>query len=442
MNNNQPRLSAADRHKVFQEFQAWYAQNKDSSLKLQNLLKDENHADKFVLQTEDFILDYSKQHINEEAFEKLQSIAQTFNVSGEIQSMFSGEIVNRTEGRAVLHTALRAPKDAVINVDGTNVVPLVHAELDKIYEYVDQVRSGEITGVTGKRISTILSVGIGGSYLGNLSAYIAFKNTEGGFKNSRDYTARFLADPDPQDFNKQVDGLDPESTLVIILSKSFTTAETMLNARTAREWVIRSLQSTNQNLSESEIIAHHFAAVSTNLEKTSAFGIPDNRVFQFWNWVGGRFSVSSAIGVVSLGIIFGKKVVQDFLSGMNNIDENFKNEADPKKNISLLLGLLGFYNRTIEGYTNKAILPYNQGLATFFNHIQQVSMESNGKRVDQSGDVLPYQTGYIVYGESGTKGQHSFFQLLHQGKNLKTNFQVRKCQVNSLGTQLILLMSP
>jgi glucose-6-phosphate isomerase len=403
MQSGNTRLTAAQRQEIFQEFQAWYNENSEQ-LNLKNLLKNPAHADKFVLQNEGFILDYSKQHINDEAFAKLQNIAQKFNIQQDIQSMFSGEVINRTEGRAVLHTALRAPKDAVINVNGENVVPHVHAELDKIYEFVDKVRSGEIVGVTGKRIKTILSVGIGGSYLGNLSAYLAFKNTKEGFKSSRDYNALFLADPDPQDFHTQVDSLDVESTLVIILSKSFTTAETMLNANTAREWVLKSLQNIDSNLSDSEIIAHHFAAVSTNLERTGQFGIPAERVFQFWNWVGGRFSVSSAIGVLSLGIVFGKEVVQQFLKGMNDIDENFKTETDPKKNISLLLGLIGFYNRTIEGYSNRSILPYNQGLKTFFNHIQQVSMESNGKRVDQNGDVVPYDTGYIVYGESGTKG--------------------------------------
>lgn len=296
------------------------------------------------------------------------------------------------------------------------MVPAVHEELNKIYDFASRVRSGEILGVTGKRIETVLSLGIGGSYLGVLSVYQAFKNTAEGFLSSRNYTARFLADPDPLDFHSQVDGLDPETTLVIILSKTFTTVETILNACTAKKWVINSLQSINNNLSESDIVASHFAAVSTNLEKTSQFGIPDNRVFKFWDWVGGRFSVSSAIGVLSLSIIFGKAVVHQFLSGMRNIDENFKNEKEVKKNVCLILGLLGFYNRTIEGYSSKVILPYCQGLSTFFNHIQQVSMESNGKRVNQQGETLPYDTGYVVFGESGTKGQHSFYQLLHQGK--------------------------
>jgi glucose-6-phosphate isomerase len=209
----------------------------------------------------------------------------------------------------VLHTALRASSDDIIELDGVNLVPAVHKELEKIYVYAEKVRCGEILGSTGKRINTILNIGIGGSYLGILSCYTAFKNTKEGFKSSRDFSARFLADPDPIDFHKAIQNIDPESTLIIILSKTFTTAETILNANTAREWMIRSLQSIDTSLSESEIIYNHFAAVSTNLEKTKAFGIPDSKVFQFWDWVGGRFSVSSAIGMVCISIVFGKDVV-------------------------------------------------------------------------------------------------------------------------------------
>jgi glucose-6-phosphate isomerase len=257
--------TVAERAELFSKFRTWYEENKYDALKLQNLLSDPAHSDKFVLQGDNLILDYSKQHINEEAFSKLESMVADLNILEDISGLLSGKVVNLTENRAALHTALRAPATSVLKINGENVVPKVHAELSKIYEYAGKVRSGLIRGVTGKRISTILSVGIGGSYLGVLSAYLAFKNTKEGFHSSRDYTCRFLADPDPQDFHTQVDDLDPESTLIIILSKSFTTAETMLNARTAKEWAIRSLQSIDQNLSESDIVSNHFAAVSTNL---------------------------------------------------------------------------------------------------------------------------------------------------------------------------------
>jgi glucose-6-phosphate isomerase len=285
----------------------------------------------------------------------------------------------------------------------------VHEELDKMFEFSEKVRNGQILGSTGKRIKTVLSIGIGGSYLGVLACYQAFRNTKQGYFSSRDYILKFLADPDPIDLHQQVDGLDPESTLVIILSKTFTTAETILNATTVKEWFIRSLQSIDASLSEEKIISSHFSAVSTDLVKTSKFGIEESRVFAFWDWVGGRFSVSSAIGVLPLSIVFGKSLVEEFLSGMRNIDENFKNEKNPLKNVSVLLGLIGFYNRTIQGFSSKAILPYNQGLSFFSNHIQQVSMESNGKRVNMQGEELAYGTGYVVFGDSGTKGQHSFY---------------------------------
>lgn len=401
---------------IFQNLQTYYNENKAETLKLQNLLKDQERTRKFKIQQENYLLDYSKQHLDSQSFEHLLKIAQDLDLRTKIQSMFNGEVINTTEGRSVLHTALRLPRTATLEVDGVDVVKDVHAELDKMKVFSEKIRTGEIRGCTGKRINTLLSIGIGGSYLGVLTAYEGLKNTKAGYYSSRDYKSVFLADPDPLDFHTKVAELDPESTLVVILSKTFTTAETMLNSNTARAWLLRSFNGIDPQLSQEEIIRSHFCAVSTNLEGTSKYGIDDNRVFQFWDWVGGRFSVSSAIGVLSLSIIFGFEIVQQFLEGMHNIDENFRNEEDLTKNIGVMVGLLGFFNSTIEGYDTRAILPYNQGLRNFFNHIQQLSMESNGKGVKINGDSLDgYQAGYINFGESGTKGQHSFFQLLHQG---------------------------
>ena len=354
---------------MFIEFQKWYEENKASGLKLQNLLKEKNRSDEFSLEGDGFLLDYSKQNLSEEAFARLVSVYEKLGVQKQIQDKFGGKAINATERRAVLHTALRASKDEIVDVDGYNVVTTVQEELQRILKFSDHVRRGEILGATGKRISTILSIGIGGSYLGVMSCYQAFRNTREGFHSSRDYKMKFLADPDPIDWHQLKDGLDPESTLVIILSKTFTTAETILNATTVKQWLVSSLHCIDSGLSEKEIISSHFSAVSTDIPKTSKFGISEARVFQFWDWVGGRFSVSSAIGILPLSIVFGRKVIEDFLSGMRNIDHNFKDEKNPRKNLSVLMGLVGFYNRTVQQFSSKAILPYNQGLSSFFNHI-------------------------------------------------------------------------
>lgn len=412
-------MDITSRKEAFQPLRDYYQANKGDKLRLQNLLKDQERVKSFKIQQENYMLDYSKQHLDAEAMDQLLKIGEELKLQEQIQKMLTGGEVNVTEKRSVLHTALRMPKTESLVVDGVDVVKDVHAELESIKEFATKVRTGEITGCTGKRISTILSIGIGGSYLGVRTAYEAFRSTREGFFSSRDYDAVFLADPDPLDFKRIITDADPESTLVVILSKSFTTAETMLNANTARNWILKEFAAIDSTLTKEEIIKSHFCAVSTNLEGTSAFGIDNDRVFKFWDWVGGRFSVSSAIGVLSLSILFGWDLVEHFLQGMHNIDQNFMNEADVRKNLSVLVGLLGFYNSTIEEYGSRCILPYNQGLNTFFNHVQQVSMESNGKGVDVLGNDLDgYQAGYINFGESGTKGQHSFFQLLHQGKEI------------------------
>lgn len=408
-----------NRKDTFSNLQSYYNENKSSNLKLQNLLQDQERTRKFKIEGENYILDYSKQHLDSESLTQLFKIAEDLNLKESIQAMYRGDKINTTEGRSVLHTALRMQKTAKLEVDGQNVIEDVHKELEKMREFSERVRSGKFKGCTGKRINTILSIGIGGSYLGVLTAYEAFKCTKEGYLSSRDFKALFLADPDPLDFHLKVQELDPESTLVVILSKTFTTAETMLNSNTAKTWILDAFKVISPETSEADVIKSHFCAVSTNLEGTSQFGIDNENVFQFWDWVGGRFSVSSAIGVLSLSVIFGYEIVESFLEGMRNIDENFINEVDDfTKNTPVILGLLGFFNSTIEGYECRAILPYNQGLRSFFNHVQQVSMESNGKTVDLNGNSLDgYQAGYINFGESGTKGQHSFFQLLHQGKN-------------------------
>ena len=319
--------------------------------------------------------------------------------------MFGGEKINVTENRAVLHTALRAPKDATLLVDGKNVVPEVHAVLDKMAEFANRVRSGEWKGHTGKRIKNVINVGIGGSDLGPVMAYEALKHY-----SERSLTFRFVSNVDGIDFVEATHDLDPAETLFIISSKTFTTLETMTNAQSARDWLLNGLGG------DEKAVAKHFVAVSTNAEKVSAFGIDTANMFGFWDWVGGRYSMDSAIGLSTM-LAVGPENFRALLAGFHEMDEHFRT-APFEKNLPVLMGLISVWNNDFLGAQTVAVLPYEQYLKRFPAYLQQLTMESNGKHVTLDGKTVNYQTGPVYWGEPGTNGQHSFYQLIHQGTRL------------------------
>jgi len=306
------------------------------------------------------------------------------------------------------------------HVDGANVVPEVHSVLDRIGAFAGEVRAGRVVGVTGKPLTDVVSIGIGGSYLGVEFVYEALRRESSAAGAAEGRRLRFLANVDPVDVGRALEGLDPATTLVIVVSKTFTTAETMLNARSVRDWLVRSLSGSG-GATEAAVVAAHMAAVSTNLAATSAFGISPERVFGFWDWVGGRYSVCSAVGVLPLSLHFGFPQMQRFLAGAHAMDVHFQH-APHTHNLPVLLGLLGVWNASFLAYPARALLPYSQALLRFAAHIQQVDMESNGKRVTTDGEVLPFEAGPVDFGEPGTNGQHSFYQLLHQGRPVPADF--------------------
>jgi glucose-6-phosphate isomerase len=316
--------------------------------------------------------------------------------------MFRGEKINTTEDRAVLHTALRAPRDAVIEVDGENVVPGVHAVLDKMAAFSDRVRAGEWTGHTGRPIKNVVNIGIGGSDLGPAMAYEALKSF-----TRRDLTVRFVSNVDGADLHEAVRDLDASETLFIVASKTFTTIETITNATSARDWLLTELQAGQ------EAVAKHFVALSTNSEKVSDFGIDTANMFEFWDWVGGRYSYDSAIGL-SLMIAIGPGRFREMLDGFHLVDEHFRT-APPETNAPLLLGLLGVWYGSFFDAQSHAVLPYSHYLSKFTAYLQQLDMESNGKSVDREGNPVDWQTGPVVWGTPGTNGQHAYYQLIHQG---------------------------
>ena len=328
--------------------------------------------------------------------------------------MFSGEHINSTEDRAVLHVALRAARDDVILDQGTNVVPEVWSVLDKIKSFSEDVRSGKWLGATGQPLTNVVAIGIGGSFLGPLFVHTALQSEPTAAAAASGRSLQFIANVDPVDYASKLAGLDPATTLVVIISKTFTTAETMLNARSARSWIVKALGE--------DAVAKHMVAVSTNTEKVAAFGIDTANVFGFWDWVGGRYSVSSAVGVVPLALQYGWPVVQSFLEGARNIDNHFKT-APVECNIPMLLGLISVWNVSFLGLSTRAILPYQEALGKFAPHIQQLSMESNGKGVALDGTKLAaVGAGEVDFGEPGTNGQHSFYQLIHQGRVVPCDF--------------------
>eukprot|EP00877_Chromochloris_zofingiensis_P013262 jgi/Chrzof1/818/Cz01g30020.t1 len=345
--------------------------------------------------------------------QKLLDLADAAKLKSKIQAMYNGEHINSTEDRAVLHVATRARRDQVMMNDGKNVVPDVWEVLDKIKAFSDKVRSGEWTGITGKTLKNIVAIGIGGSFLGPLFVHTALRTEQRAMSHSKGRTLRFLANVDPIDVARALQGLDPEETLVIVISKTFTTAETMLNARTCRSWLTAQLGE--------EAIPKHMVAVSTNLKLVKEFGIDPENAFGFWDWVGGRYSVCSAVGVLPLSIQYGFDIVEQFLAGANSIDDHFLN-SPLEQNLPVVMGLMSVWNISFLGYPARAILPYCQALSKLAPHIQQVSMESNGKGVDINGNVLPFEAGEIDFGEPGTNGQHSFYQLIHQGRVVPCDF--------------------
>ncbi|MFD5752540.1 glucose-6-phosphate isomerase [Streptomyces sp. NPDC127033] len=356
----------------------------------------------YTLQVGDLYLDYSKHLVTDETLALLRELAAATGVTELRDAMFRGEKINTTEDRAVLHTALRAPRDAVIEVDGENVVPAVHAVLDRMAAFADQVRNGEWTGHTGLPIRNIVNIGIGGSDLGPAMAYETLRSF-----TDRDLTVRFVSNVDGADLHEVVRDLDPAQTLFIVASKTFTTIETITNATSARDWLLTELRVGP------EAVAKHFVALSTNAEKVADFGIDTANMFEFWDWVGGRYSYDSAIGL-SLMIAIGPRRFREMLDGFHLVDEHFRT-APPEENAPLLLGLLGVWYGAFFDAQSHAVLPYSHYLSKFTAYLQQLDMESNGKSVDRDGNPVDWQTGPVVWGTPGTNGQHAYYQLIHQG---------------------------
>ncbi|MGW7403811.1 glucose-6-phosphate isomerase [Streptomyces sp. NPDC054833] len=359
----------------------------------------------YTLQVGDLHIDYSKHLVNDETLRLLRELAAATDVFGLRDAMFRGEKINVTENRAVLHTALRAPRDAVIEVDGENVVPAVHAVLDKMGDFAGRVRSGAWTGHTGKRIKNVINIGIGGSDLGPAMAYEVLRSF-----TDRGLTVRFVSNVDGADLHEATRDLDAAETLFIIASKTFTTIETITNATSARNWLLTELKAGQ------EAVAKHFVALSTNSEKVADFGIDTANMFEFWDWVGGRYSYDSAIGL-SLMIAIGPDRFREMLDGFHLVDEHFRT-APAESNVPLLLGLLGIWYDNFHDAQSHAVLPYSHYLSRFTAYLQQLDMESNGKYVARDGQEVDWQTGPVVWGTPGTNGQHAYYQLIHQGTKL------------------------
>ncbi len=401
MKTNIPHLS---KQKVWKSLFGHSKQIK--KLHLRKLFADDaKRGERFTAEAAGLFLDYSKNLVTDKTLKLLLQLAKETNLRVRMDAMFSGEKINVTENRAVLHVALRAPKDATILVDGKNVVPEVHAVLDRMADFADRVRSGEWSGHTGKTIRNVVNIGIGGSDLGPVMAYEALRHY-----SERGMTFRFVSNVDGIDFVEAVHDLDPQETLFIVSSKTFTTLETMTNAQSARDW---SLKAFGGDL---KAVAKHFVAVSTNAEKVSAFGIDTANMFGFWDWVGGRYSMDSAIGLSTM-LAIGPDNFRAMLHGFHQMDEHFRT-APFEKSLPVLMGLLAVWYSNFFDAQTIAVLPYEQYLKRFPAYLQQLTMESNGKHVTLEGKPVNYDTGPIYWGEPGTNGQHSFYQLIHQGTRL------------------------
>jgi glucose-6-phosphate isomerase len=386
-------------------------------------------GERMTAEAEGIFLDYSKNRITDETLKLLVRLAEESELRSRIDAMFRGDKINVTEKRAVLHVALRAPKGASILVDGQNVVPEVHAVLDKMTDFSNRVRGGEWKGFTGKAIRNVINVGIGGSDLGPVMAYEALKHY-----SDRGMTFRFVSNVDGTDFAEAVLGLDPAETLFIISSKTFTTLETMTNAHSARAWLLAGLGGDEKS------VAKHFVAVSTNATEVEKFGIDTANMFGFWDWVGGRYSMDSAIGLSTM-LAVGPEQFRAMLDGFHQIDEHFRT-APLERNLPVLMGLLSIWYNDFFGAQTVAVLPYEQYLKRFPAYLQQLTMESNGKHVTLDGTTVNYATGPVYWGEPGTNGQHSFYQLIHQGTRLiPCDFIAFGHTLNPLGSQHDMLLA-
>ena len=399
-------------------------------LHLRQLFADDpGRGERLAVEAAGIYLDYSKNRVTGETLALLLRLADESGLRERIDAMFRGEKINITENRAVLHVALRAPKGASIVVDGKNVVPEVHAVVDKMAAFADRIRSGEWKGHTGKRIRNVINIGIGGSDLGPTMAYEALKSY-----SDRAMTFRFVSNVDGTDFVEATRDLDPAETMFIISSKTFTTLETMTNAQSARDWSLRGLGG------DAKAVARHFVAVSTNAEQVAAFGIDTANMFEFWDWVGGRYSMDSAIGLSTM-LAIGGDHFRSMLEGFHAMDEHFRT-APFAHNLPVLMGLLGVWYNDFFGAQTVAVLPYEQYLKRFPAYLQQLTMESNGKHVTLSGTPAEHQTGPIYWGEPGTNGQHSFYQLIHQGTRfIPCDFIAFTHPLNALGRHHDLLLA-
>jgi len=394
----------AAKPQVWKDLTSHYKKVKDLHLR-QLFAEDPKRGQLMTAEAVGLFLDYSKNRVTTDTLELLIKLAEESGLRGRIDAMFSGNKINLTEKRAVLHIALRAPRDASILVDGENVVPKVHAVLDRMGNFANRVRSGEWKGHTGKRIRNVINVGIGGSDLGPVMAYEALK-----YYTDRTMTFRFVSNIDGTDFAEAVRDLDPSETLFIISSKTFTTLETMTNAQTARAWSLAGLAGDEKS------VAKHFVAVSTNAAEVTRFGIDTANMFEFWDWVGGRYSMDSAIGL-SIMVAIGPENFLAMLNGFRQMDEHFRT-APFERNLPVLMGLLSIWYNDFFGAQTIAVLPYEQYMKRFPAYLQQLTMESNGKHVTLDGQRVAHETGPIYWGEPGTNGQHSFYQLIHQGTRL------------------------
>jgi glucose-6-phosphate isomerase len=391
--------------------------------------EDPARGTRFVAEAAGVYLDYSKNLVTSETLRLLQRLAKARGVLARRDAMFRGDKINETERRAVLHVALRAPREARIMVDGEDVVPEVHAVLERMAAFSDKVRRGEWRGHSGKAIKNVVSIGIGGSDLGPVMAYEALKHY-----SRRDMTFRFISNVDPTDFVEATRDLDATETLFIVCSKTFTTLETLANAHAARDWCLEALGG------DEAAVARHFVAVSTNAEEVAKFGIDTDNMFGFWDWVGGRYSMDSAIGLSTM-LAIGPNAFGDMLAGFHAMDEHFRT-TPPERNLPMLMGLLSIWYNDFFGAQTVAVLPYAQYLKRFPAYLQQLTMESNGKHVTLDGAPVDYPTGPVYWGEPGTNGQHSFYQLIHQGTRLiPCDFIGFKHPLDPVGEQHDLLMA-
>jgi len=412
-----PQWKALERH---------YQQVRDVHLRTL-FAQDPQRGERMAVEAVGIYLDYSKNRITDETLRLLLQLAEAAGLRQRINAMFNGEKINITENRAVLHVALRAPKGAVIMVDGKNVVPEVHAVLDKMANFSNRVRSGEWRGASGKPMRNIINIGIGGSDLGPHMSYEALK-----FYSDRNLTVRFISNVDGNEFVELTRDLDPAETLFIVSSKTFTTLETLTNAQSARQWIVSALGE--------QAVAKHFVAVSTATEEVQKFGIDTSNMFEFWDWVGGRYSYDSAIGL-SLMIAIGPERFHEMLAGFHAMDEHFRT-APFERNLPVLLGLIGLWYDDFFGAETVAVLPYDYYLGLLTSYLQQLDMESDGKSVDLQGRRVNYQTGPIIWGQPGTNGQHAFYQLIHQGtKLIPCDFIGFYQALNPLGRHHDLLMA-